>query len=420
MKKYLPFILGSLVSISAFAQFFEEELDQRKQSSAPRAIDFGKMFEQDEATREDLDELNRKKKAALMERMSQPDALEAAVDPEKYIVGPGDVFSFNVWGAMEMQIPVTVTPEGKLPIPYVGEIDISGLTLKAMKDTALIQAKPYYEKSKITFSLEKLRYLRVHVTGEVEFPGTYVAQAVNQVSDLITQAGGVTDWAYKGRIALRRSTGDTAFFDLSRFEQSGSLDENLYVNGGDVVFVPPIDMTKPYVKVEGDFETGGTYQITESEDLLGFLHRIRALNKNSELDQVRIVRDKQVLNPFADGKRIPVALMSEDLVTIPSAYVYVKGAVRNPGAYPYVSNFTAKDYVGMAGGDYNSGSIKRSKVYDPMNNDTRKGPDAVVKPGNVVDLPQNWGLIVRNWGPLISALASSVLAAKAIGIIGDK
>ncbi|MCJ7812628.1 polysaccharide biosynthesis/export family protein, partial [bacterium] len=307
----------------------------------------------------------------IRERLSQMDALEGAIDSNRYIVGPGDIFSFNVWGAMEMQIFLVVSPEGKLLLPSAGEIDVSGKTLMEVQNRVIEKAADFYKYSRITLTLEGLRFFRVHVVGEVKFPGTYIAQAVDRISELIVEAGGVTERSWKREIQLRHPTGASDYFDLASFEQKGNLEKDFFVNGGDVIYVPPIEIRKNLIEVEGDFENSGTYQISPDEKLIDFLNRIRVLKRNTNLSKILVIRpeenghpDKQLITPFLNNDTTGyfLSLRDGDRIVLPSMYVYVKGTVQSPGAYPYVSNLTAKDYAGMAGGDYRSGSIKSVQV----------------------------------------------------------
>ena len=52
-------------------------------------------------------------------------ALESIIDPALYFVGPSDVFSVNIWISPPLHFLLTVTPEGTLIIPTVGEVRIS-------------------------------------------------------------------------------------------------------------------------------------------------------------------------------------------------------------------------------------------------------------------------------------------------------
>jgi len=411
------------VSISR-GQILSEEEEKRQTPQTPQLLDISNLSKQ-EMTREDWEQWKKQKIVELRERVAKGEALEGAVNPESYLVGPGDIFSFNIWGAMEMRIPLVVTPEGKLPIPSVGEIDVNGIPLTDVQKQVLEKAAPFYENSKITLNLESLRFFRVHVVGEVNYPGTYIAQAVSRVSDLLIEAGDLTDRGWSRAIELRHINGKVDTCDIAAFKQTGDLQSVPFVNGGDVVFVPSIDFNRDWVQVEGDIKAGGRYQIQANENLYAFLQRIRALNSSTNLSDIMVMRDESQnkdkkhppwIFPFQQSSlENKFHLQRGDRVVLPSQYVYVKGAVRNPGAYPYTVNLKAKDYAGMAGGDYQSGTIQGAKVLHVRTGKTEKGPDAIVEPGDVVDLPQNWGNRLRNYLTIISTITSMVLAAKAVG-----
>ena len=47
--------------------------------------------------------------------------LEAAVDSNEYVIGPGDELTIGLWGAVNQILIVPVTPEGTALIPSVGK-----------------------------------------------------------------------------------------------------------------------------------------------------------------------------------------------------------------------------------------------------------------------------------------------------------
>ena len=56
-------------------------------------------------------------------------ALESAVDPKTYILGPGDGVYLDVYSAHFLDQDLTVTPEGRIIVPRTGQIDVAGLTI---------------------------------------------------------------------------------------------------------------------------------------------------------------------------------------------------------------------------------------------------------------------------------------------------
>jgi protein involved in polysaccharide export with SLBB domain len=410
------------------AQSMEEEeiwtRTKKKETITPKSVDFFKMWEEKEQTKEDFEIWKRQREAKIKERLEQSEALEKAVDPDKYIVGPGDIFSFNIWGIMEEQVPLPVSPEGKLSIPSVGDILVDGKSLSEVHKLVLSEAEKSYKNSKVTLVLESLRFFRIHVTGEVEFPGTYLAQATDRISEMITEAGGTTEWAWKRKIELKHNNEIIDYFDLADFEQSGNVDEDLYVNGGDIIYVPPINLENNLVHVQGDIKSAGIYQIFENEDLLDFLQRIRAMKKNTDLSKISVIRENETKNtektiyfPFvlSNDKDSQFPLQNNDKIILPSNYVYVKGTVSKPGAYPYVLNMKARDYAGMAGSDYRSGSIKAIKVYHIRTGKTEKGQEVLVEPGDIVEVPQTFELKFREILGIVSTFAYFVIAAASAG-----
>jgi protein involved in polysaccharide export with SLBB domain len=364
----------------------------------------------------------------MEERISKGDALETPLDPQKYIVGPGDIFSFNVWGPAEAQIPVTVSPEGKMSIPSVGEINVGGKTLVETQTLIRQNANTVYQNSTVTLTLEALRIFRIHVVGEVKYPGTYLAQAIQRIPELISDAGGVTDRARVRDIEIRHRNGIVEPFDLSVFEQKGEFETGGFVDGGDVIYVPPICLDSSLVSVESDFQAGGWYQVAPRERLLEFLQRIRALSQNTDLQRITVVRfnpskkTNEIFAPFsgANSGDSLFELNGNDRILLPSRFVYVKGAVRSPGAYPYVMHLTARDYAGMAGGDYQSGSLQGVKVVHARTGKTKKGLDIVIEPGDVVEVPQSWGMHLREIGPVISAVATLVMSVYYIQSLANR
>jgi len=403
----------------------ETQTVREKQSSLPKAVNFDRLFEAGKMTREEFDVWKRNRQIKLNQRLTEIEALEGAVDPATYLVGPGDIFSFNVWGAMEHQLPLQVSPEGKLLLPSVGELHVAGLTLEQARINVIDKAQPVYAGSEITLTLEALRFFRVHVVGEVQFPGTYIARAVDRISELITLAGGMTERAWKGGVEIRHTDSTKNVFNLNAFELTGDLGHDRFVTGGDVIFVPPIGLNAELVKVEADQESSGSYRILEGETLLTFLQRIRALKRNSDLSKILVIRQgeeaERFITPFQPGAayNLDFPLETGDRIILPSQYVYVKGSVRMPGAYPYVFNLTAKEYAGMAGGDFRSGKITGVKVYHSRTGKSESGADALVEPGDVVHLHLNWDQRFGNYLRIVTAATSLILAAKSAGLFGE-
>ena len=228
---------------------------------------------------------------------------------------------------------------------------------------------------------------------------------------------------------MRHTDGSVDYFDMSDFEQRGDIESNLFVNGGDVIYIPPMQLGSDFVEVEGELENAGTYQIFPDETLMAFLQRIRVIERNMDITKIIVIRgnidpkkktiEYSYIHPFEtlNLEDQEFKLVNNDRILIPSKYVYVKGAVRMPGAYPYALNLRAKDYAGMAGGDYRSGNIKKVKVFHSRTRKFEKGPNILVEAGDTVEMPQTFELQLREILSMVSTLAYVFVAAKTVGAI---
>jgi len=68
-------------------------------------------------------------------------AFEGAIDPEVYFVGPSDVISVNIWISPPLNFMLTVTPEGTLIVPTVGEVKVADLSLSQAKKKVIGEIK---------------------------------------------------------------------------------------------------------------------------------------------------------------------------------------------------------------------------------------------------------------------------------------
>lgn len=366
---------------------------------------------------------------------TQPDlefqfqSLEAAVDPATYKVGPGDQFLINIWG-LESRFIATVTPEGKLIVPTIGTLQVDGKPLAEVQDMVAEAGARKYIQSRITANLVRVRSLRVHVTGQVLNPGPYTALAVERVSDIIEKAGGLTTWGFERAIEVRHVDGTVDRVDLYRYHRLGDLDANLYVRGGDVIHVPAIDLTQPTVRVEGVVDDPGTYQLVENETLHDFLMRVDALSRRSDLRHAYIERRTAAngtpeiipIYPYLDqvaNGRSELYLKPGDVINVPQRqeYVYVIGAVRNPGEFPYVPELRVRDYVGLAGSTELATHLSKCKVIRRGTKEEIEGADVQVEPGDTVFVPRRMEFGVREVTAIVGQITSILIALKAVGVI---
>jgi protein involved in polysaccharide export with SLBB domain len=190
--------------------------------------------------------------------LRNPDALEAAIDPHSYILGPLDVLAVAIVVREMRTYELPVLPEGVVVVPNVGVLQADGITLEAFR-TALRQAVARrYQNFELSCHLAQARQFRVYVTGEVKQPGTLTARPFERVSDLIERAGGFGDAASKRGIEVRDAAGTVlTHVDLAAFYATGDMTGNPHVAAGQVIVVPP---PHAVVQVSGAVVLPGPYE----------------------------------------------------------------------------------------------------------------------------------------------------------------
>ncbi|NOZ63236.1 MAG: hypothetical protein GXO74_16405 [Calditrichaeota bacterium] len=348
-------------------------------------------------------------------------ALENIIDPDKYIVGPGDLFYINITGDKTFTFPTKVTPEGKLVVETIGIYPVAGKRLADVQQLIKKEGEKKYKLKKVFANLVQIRKLRIHVLGEVRYPGTYIAQAIDRVSYLLERAG-LTDWADERHVEIRHADSRIDTLDFVRYKKEGFLDEDIFLQDGDVVYVPPTNANSPMVKIEGAISRPGTHPIKLKEKLSQFLLRTAGFNRSLDPTHIIVIRKQgngqtQIfkVNLFADSTSKQISdliLQNGDEIKIPSIIkdVYVQGAVNIPGGYPYKDGLKAKDYVGMAGGMIEMGSMEKIKVIHFRDHSLDKGPNAPVELGDTIIVPQTFRKKFLEYLQIVTSISSVVLA----------
>lgn len=345
--------------------------------------------------------------------------LEDELEAADYIIGPGDRLEVNIFGELEDKLEFTVLPEGNVLIPTIGDLKISGLSLKEAKAIILAEVNKYYIRAKISVNLIGLRKFRIYLTGEVKNPGTYFVQGSDRLSDVLEISTGLNDWADDTKIEIRHKDDVVDKIDITRFYRLGDKSSNPYLRGGDNIFAPSIKLTDPYVIIEGNVGNQGIYSLKDNETLITFLRRVCALSKRSNLESIILIRDgkRQKLDILNEQEKYEnFTLKNRDKIMIPTIYdkVYVRGEVYTPGAFPYLANYLSKDYIGLAGALDSGVDEDKIIVVRQTTGEVLKGPNIIIEKGDTIILPKRGREVFKDYITIIAPIVSMFIATLAL------
>jgi polysaccharide export outer membrane protein len=160
---------------------------------------------------------------------------------DTYIVQPGDVLTISVWKEKDLQGETAVRPDGGLNFPLVGEIVAAGKTVDQLKKDIATKLAKYVPDPVVIVMVKQILGNKIFVIGKVNRPGEFVANRNMDVMQALTMAGGPNPYAAVNKIKIiRRVNGEqTTFrFKYSQVEKGEDLEQNIILQGGDIVVVP--------------------------------------------------------------------------------------------------------------------------------------------------------------------------------------
>jgi len=295
-------------------------------------------------------------------------AFEGAIVDTAYVVGPGDVFEINIWSPTARNFQLSVTPEGTLLVPAVGEVRLSGMNLRDARDTLEAHVQEAFPGSDITATLTEARRVRVHVSGLVRQPGTYELFAHQRLADALARAGEIILERGSLRHVTRTREGVTANFDLLAFYAFGDLSQNPYLAGGEHIRVEPREPREDQLQISGAVLSPGFVEYQQGDRVSNLIRFAFDFVPRADVNNIVITRmansgAPQIIPVTAQRSDSgwtlsqDVELMRGDRVYVgyrlahgKVATVAVYGEVERPGHYSVVEDSTTLSELVMAAG----------------------------------------------------------------------
>ena len=312
-------------------------------------------------------------------------ATEGSIDPDIYILGPGDKIFISISGLEEIVFNLIIDQEGNLYIPKIGGIDVRNSTLSEGKEKIINTVNRYYKNVDVFVTLVDFRKIKVSLLGNVKKPSSHVLSANARLMDLITVSEGLIETSnYRNIKILSRNVEEKAF-DLLSYLRYGDKSDNPYLSEGDIVIVDKVDRI---ITIYGEVKYPGIYEFKEGETASELIDLAGGFTLKAKKDTIEVVSfdeegEKQLSKyyPVNQLSNNSVELKSQDRVIIRQLpeyyldrYVKVDGFVKYPGWYKIVKDSTTlKDIIEEAGGFLKDASLTEASLtrsigitqYDP-------------------------------------------------------
>jgi len=194
-----------------------------------------------------------------------PFDINAAVQSDVYLLGPGDVLELKLFDAPELSGTLEVLNDGSVALPLVGSVGVTGLTLQQASDGIQRLLGSQLLRPELQLRVVRPRPIRVSVVGAVERPGLYSLSTTETVQteggpttsisglptvvDVIQKAGGITQQADLRSVQLqRRLPGTPARYKRARLNLlelllEGDQQQNPFLFDGDTIKIERAEET---------------------------------------------------------------------------------------------------------------------------------------------------------------------------------
>lgn len=166
-----------------------------------------------------------------------------------YTLGINDIIEISVIRHPEVSGEYMINNEGKIQYEFVGDINIAGMTKEEAKDLVTDHLSTYIVSPQVTVKILGYNSKIVYVYGEVGRPGKiFMRGDTITVREALLEAGlPLLSASLKRSVVITPSAqGDIEKkkIDVDALLYKGDLKENLVMNPGDTLYIPPTFLSK--------------------------------------------------------------------------------------------------------------------------------------------------------------------------------
>jgi protein involved in polysaccharide export with SLBB domain len=289
-----------------------------------------------------------------------------------YRVAPGDILSFSIHEESAYdQEQILVRPDGYATIRPIGQVFVSGMSIKDLSQHLENSLTPYINDPQVFLSVQEFHTPRIYLIGAVNHPGTFqpdlrpvpgsdpgMRTSASQrfsnmdwtVSNLIIRSGGLTYNADISNIEIIKHNGTKEEANLFDFLINGDLSQDKLLEEGDTIQVHQLQ-TMPYgdeafkllcatgiyperfpVRVLGEVEKPGLFYLSSDSPYINSAVAMASGYKRNALKRAVVINRKSNTQELArlvvDPEKVDLMLRPNDIVEVKDAQAakLVRGA----------------------------------------------------------------------------------------------
>ncbi len=269
-----------------------------------------------------------------------------------YTLGPGDEIRLQIWGQVNQTSRYTIDRNGNIFVPNVGSLQLAGLPYAKLGDFLRAQFGRVYRNFDLTANLGSLRSISVFVVGNVLRPGSFSVSSLSTLVNALFASGGPLPTGSLRHIQLKRNGAPVHEFDLYDLLQRGDKSQDVVLQPGDVIFVPPAG---PMIALSEGVTNPAIYEIKDPITVDQAIQMAGGLlatagNRIARIERIKdhTLRTVAAVDIVRDGNTV---LHDGDIVTFSKVSdqfenaVILRGNVAAPGRYAWHPGMRLRDLI---------------------------------------------------------------------------
>jgi protein involved in polysaccharide export with SLBB domain len=246
-----------------------------------------------------------------------PRGFDVPVNPDEYVIGPGDQFVLVVKSS-GAQYNLSVLPGGDVLLPNAGIVHASGLTITQFRADLKKIAATYYRGGDFYCELVFPRTFVVYVFGDVNKPGPVQVSPPFRLDMIILAAGGISPAGSWRAVQIVQADSTVRTCDLMRLQRLGDLTQNPMLHEGQSIFVPS---RGPSIEVTGEVWNARTYEILPKETMTDLIRLAGGFTTDAERDQLVLERISHVshvsITQMTQARADTTKIQDHDVIVVP-------------------------------------------------------------------------------------------------------
>jgi protein involved in polysaccharide export with SLBB domain len=282
--------------------------------------------------------------------------------PSNYVIGADDELIIDVYGYQEVNQKLTVSPEGKISIPNVGLIDVSGSSVEtATKRIKERMTKSGYAslnsgQSHLQVSIGKIRSIKITVIGDARKVGTYTLSSLASLFNALYACGGPSETGSLRNIELIRNSKVVRKFDAYKFLLNADQTSDVRLMDRDVIRIPS---AKNLITLSGEINKPAVFEAIEGEPIAKIFEYAGGFAPSAYSASIHIIQttDKEKrIKDVAKSEYTVYQPQNGDIIEIGKVLdrfanrINIKGAVYRPGQYELSNGLTLSKLISNAEG----------------------------------------------------------------------